>query len=275
MDGDADLAERIRGYPRRRTYLLPALHDVQHALGWLPGEALEMVGGHLRVPKSEVYGIASSFPDFNLAEPAEHVIRVCIGASCRMAGTPELRRRFGGQPSVGQADCLFICGVGPAVEIDGRLTGRAGLPSPPVHAANASVLVQDGSCSRAVANTAHAGGRAVGCAGNCWQAPAISRDGGTSWTSSSDGQPWRQPGEPRLLRNLGRVDPLEARSYTALERALSLGSDGVWQLVKDSGLRGRGGAYFPVGAKWETARTNPAQQKFLIVNAEEGEPGIY
>src|SRR5258708_12974490 len=88
VDGDADLVERIRAYPRRRTYLLPAVHDVQHSLGWLPGEALETVGAHLRVPKSEVYGVASSFPDFLLAEPAEHVRRVCIGPASRMAARP-------------------------------------------------------------------------------------------------------------------------------------------------------------------------------------------
>src|SRR5260221_13850249 len=86
VDADSELAERIRAYPRRRTYLLPALHDVQDALGWLSGDALEMVGGHLRVPKSEVYGIASSFPDFRLLEPAEHVSRICTGAACRLAG---------------------------------------------------------------------------------------------------------------------------------------------------------------------------------------------
>ena len=74
---------------------------------------------------------------------------------------------------------------------------------------------------------------------------------------------------------LGRIDPYAPKPYRALERALSLGSDALWQLVKDAGLRGRGGAYFPVGAKWETARNTRADQKFLLVNAEEGEPGIY
>jgi NADH:ubiquinone oxidoreductase subunit F (NADH-binding)/NADH:ubiquinone oxidoreductase subunit E len=267
VNGDADLGERIRAYPRRRTYLLPALHDVQHALGWLPGEALETVGAHLRVPKSEVYGVASSFPDFLLAEPAEHVRRVCIGAACRMAGATVLNE------GSSHADCLFICGVAPALEVDGRLVGRGGDRSSVEVAPDE--LIQDGSCSRAVADTAHTRGRSVGCAGNCWQAPAISRDGGTTWTGPSHGDRWTRPGEPRLLRDVGRVDPLQPRSYTALEQAHSLGSDGVWQLVKDSGLRGRGGAYFPVGAKWETARNTAAPRKFLLVNAEEGEPGIY
>jgi NADH:ubiquinone oxidoreductase subunit F (NADH-binding)/NADH:ubiquinone oxidoreductase subunit E len=261
----AELEDRIRALPRRRTSLLPALHEVQAAYGWLPADALEMVGLHLRVPKSEVYGIASSFPDFRLREPAPHLVRACIGASCRV---------MGGRAADGQetADCLFICGVGPASEVDGQLVGRGGLRSPLPEVPPGS-LVQDGSCSRAVADTAHAAGTHVGCAGNCWQAPAVSHDGGLTWTSSDT--TWHRPGQPRLLADVGRVDPYAPRAYTALERARQLGSDGVWSLVRDSGLRGRGGAYFPVGAKWETARNTPADQKFLLVNAEEGEPGIY
>jgi NADH:ubiquinone oxidoreductase subunit F (NADH-binding)/NADH:ubiquinone oxidoreductase subunit E len=274
VDDNADLAERIRAYPRRRTYLLPALHEVQDALGWLQGSALELVGAHLRVPKSEVYGIASSFPDFKLAEPAEYVVRICVGASCRLAGAQELRQRVPSHAVIKEADCLFICGVGPAAEIDGRLVGRGALaPSTPVPH-HTQVNIQDGTCSRAVADTQHADGQRVGCAGNCWQAPAISADGGHTWTSH-EAITWTRPEGQRVLRDVGRVDPLQVGSYNALREALSLGSDRVWEIVRDSGLRGRGGAYFPVGAKWETARNTPAQKKFLLVNAEEGEPGIY
>lgn len=256
--------ERIRAFPRERTYLLPALHEIQHAYGWLPPDVLEAVGAHLRVPKSEVFGIASSFPDFKLQSPELHTERTCTGASCHVLGGPA--------SASATADCLFICGVGPASEVDGRLVGRGGLRSsiPPVDAAT---LVQDGSCSRAVAETARAGGTQVGCAGNCWQAPSVSHDGGATWTSAA--ATWTRPGDQRLLQDVGRVDPYAPKAYAAMEKALSLGSDGVWEIVKESGLRGRGGAYFPVGAKWETARNTPAEKKFLLVNAEEGEPGIY
>jgi NADH:ubiquinone oxidoreductase subunit F (NADH-binding)/NADH:ubiquinone oxidoreductase subunit E len=264
VDGQSELAERIRAYPRRRTYLLPALHDVQDALGWLSGEALEMLGGHLRVPKSEVYGIASSFPDFRLSQPSEEVVKVCTGAACRLAGSHL-------EDGATSADCLFICGVAPAREIGGHLVGRAGASAPV--SAGADVLVQDGSCSRAVADTAHAGGTRVGCRGNCWQAPSTSLDNGLTWTGQAETR--LHPGADRVLRNVGRIDPHAVPDYPALREALSLGSDGVWELVTASGLRGRGGAYFPVGAKWETARNTPAEKKFLLVNAEEGEPGIY
>ncbi|MBV9580950.1 MAG: NAD(P)H-dependent oxidoreductase subunit E, partial [Chloroflexi bacterium] len=270
MTATSDLDERIHALPRRRTYLLPALHEVQAAYGWLPGDALEAVGLHLRVPKSEVYGIASSFPDFKLEAPEPLTTRVCTGASCRVMGGPAHAEE--------SADCLFICGVGPASEVDGTLVGRGGQRTA-VPDVKASTLVQDGSCSRAVADTRHAGGIHVGCAGNCWQAPAVSLDGGVTWTSASTSASaeaaWTRPGEVRLLADVGRVDPYASRPYVALEKARGLGSDAVWQLVKDSGLRGRGGAYFPVGAKWETARATPAARKFLLVNAEEGEPGIY
>jgi NADH:ubiquinone oxidoreductase subunit F (NADH-binding)/NADH:ubiquinone oxidoreductase subunit E len=259
-----DIEQRIYAFPRQRTYLLPALHEVQTAYGWLPAEALETVGSHLRVPKSEVFGIASSFPDFIFSTPAVHTERTCTGASCRSRGGPSSSEDF--------ADCLFICGVGPATEVDGLLVGRGGERGS-LATVDSATLVQDGSCSRAVADSAHAGGVKVGCAGNCWQAPAVSHDGGSTWTSADTTWSRRQP--QRLLSDVGRVDPYAAKAYSALEKARGLGSDVVWQTVKDSGLRGRGGAYFPVGAKWETARATPAERKFLLVNAEEGEPGIY
>jgi len=124
-----------------------------------------------------------------------------------------------------------------------------------------------------VADTAHAGGTPVGCRGNCWQAPAISLDQGITWAGQNETR--LHPGADRVLRTVGRIDPHAVPDYQALREALSMGSDGVWELVKASGLRGRGGAYFPVGAKWETARNTTAEKKFLLVNAEEGEPGIY
>ena len=124
---DADIVERIRAFPRRRTYLLPALHVVQHEYGWLPGAALEAVGAHLRVPKSEVYGIASSFPDFRLREPTPDVqTRVCVGAACRVAGGryAAAEQDAAKQDAAERADCLFVCGVAPAAEIDGHAVSR-------------------------------------------------------------------------------------------------------------------------------------------------------
>ncbi len=63
--------------------------------------------------------------------------------------------------------------------------------------------------------------------------------------------------------------------YAALARALDDGADDVIKQVKASGLRGRGGAYFPAGLKWEGARGVRAPRRYMIVNCEEGEPGLF
>jgi NADH:ubiquinone oxidoreductase subunit F (NADH-binding) len=63
--------------------------------------------------------------------------------------------------------------------------------------------------------------------------------------------------------------------YAAAKRALELGADKVIAELKASGLSGRGGAGFPAGVKWETVRNTPATPKYLIINAEESEPGTF
>ena len=63
--------------------------------------------------------------------------------------------------------------------------------------------------------------------------------------------------------------------YEGLARALAMTPEAVIEEVKDSGLRGRGGAYFPAGAEWESARAVDSSTRYLVVNAEEGEPGVF
>ncbi|MDT5035028.1 MAG: NADH-quinone oxidoreductase subunit [Micromonosporaceae bacterium] len=61
--------------------------------------------------------------------------------------------------------------------------------------------------------------------------------------------------------------------YTALRKALDVAPDDLIQLIKDSGLRGRGGAGFPTGMKWGFIPQNDGKDHYLVVNADEGEPG--
>ena len=85
-----------------------------------------------------------------------------------------------------------------------------------------------------------------------------------------------------VLRNCGQIDPTRVEDYirrdgyAALARALSeLSPEDVIEQVKASGLRGRGGAGFPTGRKWELARSSPGDKKYLICNADEGDPGAF
>jgi NADH-quinone oxidoreductase subunit F len=85
-----------------------------------------------------------------------------------------------------------------------------------------------------------------------------------------------------VLRNVGRIDPesiddyIAAGGYEALKRALTeMSPEAVVEEVKASGLRGRGGAGFPAGVKWELAKQQPEPVKYMIVNADEGDPGAF
>jgi formate dehydrogenase iron-sulfur subunit len=79
----------------------------------------------------------------------------------------------------------------------------------------------------------------------------------------------------------GVIDPLDLGDYIAhggyagLAQAIKLGPAGICVEVKDSGLRGRGGAGFPTGIKWETVRTAQAGQKYVVCNADEGDSGTF
>lgn len=86
----------------------------------------------------------------------------------------------------------------------------------------------------------------------------------------------------RVLALNGEVDPTRIEDYIAHKgyQALSetlcrLSPQEVIQKVKDSGLRGRGGAGFPTGLKWELCRSSPGEQKYVICNADEGDPGAF
>lgn len=85
-----------------------------------------------------------------------------------------------------------------------------------------------------------------------------------------------------VLRNCGIIDPesieeyIARDGYTGLEKALfKLSSDDILNEVNKSGLRGRGGAGFPTGFKWDFTRKIESDQKYIICNADEGDPGAY
>lgn len=79
----------------------------------------------------------------------------------------------------------------------------------------------------------------------------------------------------------GVIDPLSLDDYRAhsgyqgLTKALELSAQGIIDEVKASGLRGRGGAAFPTGIKWQTVLDAPAEQKYIVCNADEGDSGTF
>ena len=145
----------------------------------------------------------------------------------------------------------------------------------------------------------------AGCDGACFQAPkvVVSYDSGDQRvltqidvaeaknlaSSLPIGQEGASQTEEAFFSNQKRIaldlcgeidstglnDYLLHGGYEGLAHALSMTPEEVIEEVKASGLRGRGGAYFPAALKWEGARKVDADNRYLVVNSEEGEPGIF
>jgi formate dehydrogenase iron-sulfur subunit len=357
-------ADALSRFPRERTWLLPALHAIQHRDRWLSAAALEEVADHLRVPKSEVYGVATHYPEFRLTRPGRRVVRVCVGLSCRVRGGLDVlaacERHLGiaagatttdGAVTLERLDCAFDCAMAPVVEVEGEHRGRvdagtvdALLAVPPHPALPPSggegshapadlslpsggrgtppltLVVGAGTCGLSVgaADTLRAlrdeitrrrlEARVIagGCNGMCWAAPVVTVLRGddtprvvarvtagqaaallTAVTAgplaeSADVTAFLAGQRRELMSRCGVTDPgdiadaIRGGSYQALTRALAEAQpERVIETIKRAGLRGRGGAYFQAALKWEGARRAGGPVKYLIVNGEEGEPGIF
>jgi len=99
---------------------------------------------------------------------------------------------------------------------------------------------------------------------------------------SQDDIPFFANQMPRALRNKGLIDPesiddyIARDGYQAVAKALhELAADQIIEEVKTSGLRGRGGAGFPAGLKWSFAKGSPGDVKYVLCNADEGDPGAF
>ncbi|MBL8554952.1 MAG: SLBB domain-containing protein [Phenylobacterium sp.] len=87
--------------------------------------------------------------------------------------------------------------------------------------------------------------------------------------------PWLAAQNRLTFARCGVVDPLVAPAFDALARAREMGPDALIAAVTASGLRGRGGAGFPVGVKWRTVREAAGEHKYVVCNADEGDSGTF
>ncbi|RKX26169.1 MAG: NADH-quinone oxidoreductase subunit F [Candidatus Zixiibacteriota bacterium] len=93
--------------------------------------------------------------------------------------------------------------------------------------------------------------------------------------------PMLKPQVRVVLRNAGYIDPddidhyLANDGYAGLVKAFKMGPEAVIEEIKEAGLRGRGGAGFPAFKKWEICRGAPGEQKYMVCNSSEGDPGAF
>jgi NADH-quinone oxidoreductase subunit F len=239
-----------RAPEEHRTLLLPALHALQGAVGWISEGGLNYLCERLTVPPAEAYGVATFYAMFSVTEQLATVVHVCDDLACRVLGGRELlaacERDVGGQAKVIASPCLGQCERAPAV-----LVQRAGVDR---------------------IDTVLTGGTA----GSAHVAQAV-RDETVASTDVHVGPVYAGD---RLLARVGDdVTTLEAYrgsgGYAALAVAIEVGADEVIRRITDAKLLGRGGAAFPTGVKWRAVADQPVTPKYVICNADESEPGTF
>lgn len=225
--------------PLGRSGLLPALYAAQKHYGWLPREVSAEVARALNVPLADVHGVIEFYSLFYNEPVGKKIIRVCTDAACALKGADntlsELSARHGIQP--GQTTP------------DGALTIER---SP--------------------------------CLGLCDHAPVQWMVEGEQWSFITGHDEQVHPrslvyGRPALLTahcGRGRATMLkDYGGYQALEKARRMSPSDVIAEIKAAGLVGRGGAAFPTGIKWEGAANAPGDEKYVVCNTDESEPGTF
>jgi formate dehydrogenase subunit gamma len=117
--------------------LLPVLHAIHDALGFIPPEAVPRVAHGLNLSQAEVHGVITFYHDFRSAPPGRHVLKLCRAEACQAMGSEalaqRLTRRLGiawrettpdGALTIEPVYCLGNCALSPAVLLDGKLRGR-------------------------------------------------------------------------------------------------------------------------------------------------------
>jgi formate dehydrogenase subunit gamma len=127
-DADPLVRDILARHAGRPGALLPILHDVQDALGWIPEPAVPQIAAALQRSRAEVHGVISFYGHFRTAPPARTQLEVCRAESCQACGGAALyehaRARVAaedaGDVSLAPVYCLGLCAQSPAVMIDGR-----------------------------------------------------------------------------------------------------------------------------------------------------------
>jgi formate dehydrogenase len=243
---------------RRRDLLIEYLHRIQDRYGHLADRHLVALAAEMKLAMTEVYEVATFYHHFDVIKddaqaPAAITVRVCDSLSCEMAGSRDLLEKLpgilGSSVRVIPAPCIGRCESAPACVVGQH----------PVLQASTDVvkaLVEARSVE-------HPPAPAVANAGEMnvleFHAP------GEVSPAYVDYERYRAAGGYALLQAC-----VEGKAW----QGKALSREDVMSTMEHSGLRGLGGAGFPVGRKWRIVAAEPAP-RLAAINIDEGEPGTF
>ena len=228
-----------------RSKLLPILEEVQAKKGYISDKDMQEIADRLKIHPVEVYSVITFYSFLSSEKKGKHMIRVSNCMPNEMAGGQNVLKAF-----------------------EKALKIKAGQTT------------KNGKFTL----------KTTGCIGMCDSSPAIMLDaaliGGV--TPALIKRIVKEPEKVikevvsrqssvvrKEIGRKGQVIFSAIQPSAGLKKALELGRSGVLDAVRDSNLKGRGGAGFPTGVKWNLAATAHADKKFVVCNADEGEPGTF
>ena len=246
----------IQRYDQPRAAMLPLLWLAQEQFGHISTEAEFWVSRLLDVPVSHVREVVSFYSMFRTTSAGRRELRVCTSLPCVLRGADnvlvELKERLGIEPgettqggelTLTEVECLCACEMAPVGQLDDKFVGpldREGLDA---------VL----RAALAEPNTPAPFPEPYICTDGPVISNRFKNTEGTSWEAYVSGT-----------------------GYFAARRALlSMTPAQVIDAVSAAKLRGLGGAGFPTGRKWSFIPKSSVKPKYLVVNADEGEPGTF
>ncbi len=235
---DPAVVKLIRDLGCGRSEIVRILRTLQKERGGLTPHLIAEVAREVRMPVSQVHGIATFYSMLSTLAPPEKTIRICDGPYCMMRGAGDLlcqlQAQMGGSWTITRTSCLGLCDRAPAALVRDSQVGPVQLKDMDRYE--------------------------VGWCGEI----------------SDYRQP--RPGEVRVLlpnpdEQTGALGTSSDKgSFTSLERALRLPPETVLQELEASQLRGRGGAGFPAGRKWRFVASQSQKPRYVVCNADESEP---
>ena len=249
--------EVCRRYGNTRTRLVDIVRDIQEELGHVPREAFELIAQAAHTHRVEVESVISFYAFLSERKKGSLVIRLCDdiiddyqgGGAVAEALSRELGVAFGettadGQITLEKTPCIGMSDQAPAMMVNDVLVTNVKPEAVPgiVERLRRTGDPQSAAGAPGDGNNAHPLVRSMVC---------------------------------NNIRQSGAVVLADYRRERGLRKALTLTPEEVIADLKASGLRGRGGAGFLTGIKWELTRQSPGAEKYVLCNADEGEPGTF
>ncbi len=235
--------------------LISALNRLQEQHGHLRPEDLRALAARLKVPLYRLQGLASFYPHFRTAPPPPACVALCRDMSCHLAGAEALAAEVevglaglvaAGKAEVTRVSCLGRCDAAPAACVNE-------VPVP--HVAGESAT------QRAA------------------RVAAWAREPGTVPPDdpAPSGRRWRIDPYPSAGERYGVLRTLlgDERERGGGGRFSDATAQHVLGTLKEAGLKGMGGAGFPTATKWELVRAQAETPRYVVVNADESEPGTF